>query len=145
MPRGIFFWGFVTVLGLVHSAQAWGSLGMCRSQSYSAKLNIAFVFLPPVLGYLRPGHKTVANVALHFLQPEVLASIQTILVADERKTLPNPSIVDVATWADDWSRKRDGAFSKTFHHIDALDDPPFECNVVLERDCSGSGCIVTAM
>lgn len=117
MPRGIFFWGFVTVLGLVHSAQAWGSLG----------------------------HKTVANVALHFLQPEVLASIQTILVADERKTLPNPSIVDVATWADDWSRKRDGAFSKTFHHIDALDDPPFECNVVLERDCSGSGCIVTAI
>ncbi|KAG8945385.1 hypothetical protein FRC04_000835 [Tulasnella sp. 424] len=118
MTREIFFWAFVTVLGLVHSAQAWGSLG----------------------------HKTVANVALNFLQPEVLASVQTILAADERKTRPNPSIVDVATWADEWSLKKDGVFSKPFHFIDANDDPPFECNVDLDRDCDQSrGCVVTAI
>lgn len=87
----------------------------------------------------------MANVALHFLEPEALATAQAILAADERKTLPNPSIVDVANWADEWARKRDGAFSKPFHYIDAQDDPPLECNVVMERDCPESGCVVTAM
>lgn len=104
--------------------------------------------IPLVITFItRPqlGHKAVANVALHFLEPEALATAQAILAADERKTLPNPSIVDVANWADEWARKRDGAFSKPFHYIDAQDDPPLECNVVMERDCPESGCVVTAM
>lgn len=116
------------------------------SQSYLEKLRIAFSLVLNFLEYQQLGHKTVANVALNFLQPEVLASVQTILAADERKTLPNPSIVDVAAWADEWSHKKDGVFSKMFHFIEARDDPPLECNVNLDRDCDQSrGCIITAM
>ncbi|KAG8900515.1 hypothetical protein FRC00_012483 [Tulasnella sp. 408] len=102
--------------------------------------------LVPVLGLVSPaGHKAVANVALHFLEPEVLATAHAILAADERKTRLSPSIVDVATWADEWAHKKGGVFSKPFHYIDAEDNPPFECNVVLERDCPESGCVVTAI
>ncbi|KAG8921478.1 hypothetical protein FRC01_000229 [Tulasnella sp. 417] len=108
----------LTALGFASSVQAWGQLG----------------------------HKTVANVALQFLSQEALAEVQGVLARDGHKKSANPSIVDVATWADDWAHKRGGAFSKAFHYIDAEDDPPFNCNVDLERDCRGDGgCAVKAI
>ncbi|KIO19670.1 hypothetical protein M407DRAFT_82494 [Tulasnella calospora MUT 4182] len=108
----------ITVIGLASSVQAWGGLG----------------------------HKTVANVALQFLQEDALAGVEAVLAADGHKESDNPSIVDVATWADAFGRKKGGTFSKKFHYINAHDDPPFECNVDLERDCSEKGeCIVKAI
>ncbi|KAG8980778.1 hypothetical protein FRB90_007497 [Tulasnella sp. 427] len=109
---------FVTTIALASSANAWGGLG----------------------------HKTVANVALQYLQPDALAGVEAVLAADGHKKSSNPSIVDVAVWADDWAHKKGGTFSKKFHYIDAKDDPPFACNVDLERDCSDEGsCVVKAI
>ncbi|KAG8930907.1 hypothetical protein FRC00_000942 [Tulasnella sp. 408] len=108
----------LTAVGLASSVHAWGQLG----------------------------HKTVANVALQFLSQDALAGVEGVLARDGHKKSPNPSIVDVATWADDWAHKKGGAFSKMFHYIDAQDNPPFECNVDLERDCSDAGgCVVKAI
>lgn len=108
----------ITTIGLASSARAWGALG----------------------------HRTVANVALQFLSSDVVSSLDAILAADGHKKFPNPTIVDVATWADDFDHSGGGAFSKEFHFIDAQDNPPFECNVDLQRDCSGrGGCVVKAI
>ncbi|KAG8917509.1 hypothetical protein FRC01_002401, partial [Tulasnella sp. 417] len=93
-------------------------------------------------------HKTVASVALQFLQEDALAGVEAVLAADGHKDpdTDNPTIIDVATWADSFHRKKGGAFSKKFHYINAHDEPPFECNVDLERDCSEKGeCIVKAI
>ncbi|KAG9022206.1 hypothetical protein FS837_006531 [Tulasnella sp. UAMH 9824] len=110
----------ITTFGLVSSAQAWGDLG----------------------------HKTVANVALQFLPPNVVSSLDAILAADGNKRSDDPTIVDVASWADDFDHQKDGSgdFSKEFHFIDAQDDPPFQCGIDLNRDCSGpNGCVVKAI
>ncbi|KIO21312.1 hypothetical protein M407DRAFT_29087 [Tulasnella calospora MUT 4182] len=108
----------VAALGLASSAHAWGQLG----------------------------HKTVANVALQFLQPGVRDTLTAILAADGHNRLPNPSIVDVATWADGFSHSPEGTWTKGFHYIDAKDDPPLRCDVDLSRDCRGpGGCVVTAI
>ncbi|KIO19674.1 hypothetical protein M407DRAFT_246091 [Tulasnella calospora MUT 4182] len=108
----------LTAIGLTSSVHAWGGLG----------------------------HKTLANVALQFLTEDTLTGVEAVLAADGHKKTPHPSIVDIATWADDWAHSKGGAFSKEFHYIDAQDDPPFECNVDLDRDCSGEGgCVVKAI
>ncbi|KAG8912141.1 hypothetical protein FRC00_005181 [Tulasnella sp. 408] len=108
----------LTFVGLASSVQAWGGLG----------------------------HKTVANVALQFLQADALAGVEAILAADGHKRSPNPSIVDVAVWADSFSHSPTGEFSKAYHYIDARDEPPFQCNVNLARDCAGpEECVVKAI
>lgn len=110
----------IAIIGLASSARAWGGLG----------------------------HKTAANVALQFLPENVVSSLNAILAADSHKKFPNPTIVDIAPWADDFSHMPSGAgdFSKEYHYIDAQDDPPFECNIDLRRDCSGAGgCVVKAI
>lgn len=108
---------FITAIGFASAAYAWGGLG----------------------------HKTVANVALQFLRKDALAKVEVILAADGHKKTANPSIADVAMWAEEYGGTREGSFSKSYHHIDAIDDPPFECNVDLQRDCSGTECLVTAI
>ncbi|KAG8923158.1 hypothetical protein FRC01_013141, partial [Tulasnella sp. 417] len=88
----------VTALGLASTAHAWGQLG----------------------------HKTVANVALQFLQPGVRDTLDAILASDGHNKLAKPSIVDVASWADGQS--------------------PFQYHVDMTRDCQGpGGCVVTAI
>ncbi|KAG8891728.1 hypothetical protein FRC00_013196, partial [Tulasnella sp. 408] len=100
----------------------------------------------PSFPIIKLGHKTVANVALQFLQPSVRDSLNAILTADGHKKIPNPSIVDVATWPDEFSHSPEGKWTKEFHFIDAKDDPPFHCGVDFSRDCHGpGGCVVTAI
>ncbi|KAG8912534.1 hypothetical protein FRC01_005058 [Tulasnella sp. 417] len=108
----------VAALGLASSAHAWGQLG----------------------------HKTVANVALQFLQPGVRDTLNAILAEDGHKNLSVPSIVNVATWADGYSHSAEGEWTKNFHFIGAKDNPPFQCDVDMSRDCQGQGgCVVTAI
>ncbi|KAG8996162.1 hypothetical protein FRB90_012815, partial [Tulasnella sp. 427] len=91
-------------------------------------------------------HKTVANVALQLLQPGVADTLSAILAADGNKALPSPSIVDIATWPDDYAHSPEGKWTKHFHYIDAKDNPPFECNVDMARDCDAhGGCVVSAI
>jgi len=54
-------------------------------------------------------------------------------------------MANIATWADSVRYTRWGRFTKTFHFIDAKDDPPRSCNVDLERDCKETGCVVTSL
>lgn len=54
-------------------------------------------------------------------------------------------MANIATWADSVRYTKWGRFTKTFHFIDAKDDPPHSCNVDLERDCKATGCVVTSL
>ncbi|KAG8918485.1 hypothetical protein FRC01_001834 [Tulasnella sp. 417] len=92
------------------------------------------------------GHKTVANVAIQFLLPQALTSVSSILSADPFKPTTNPTLVDVASWADTYRYTTAGKFSAGFHYVDANDNPPTSCGVDFARDCSGAGgCIIMAI
>lgn len=108
----------LTTLSLFSSVSAWGTLG----------------------------HKTVANVAIQFLLPQTLTSVSSILSADPTKSITNPTLVDVANWADTYRYTTAGEFSAGFHYVDANDNPPERCEVDFARDCSGAeGCIISAI
>ena len=51
----------------------------------------------------------------------------------------------MATWADSIRYTQWGRYTKTFHFIDAHDDPPYSCNVDYERDCKETGCVINAL
>ncbi|KIO19671.1 hypothetical protein M407DRAFT_82496, partial [Tulasnella calospora MUT 4182] len=92
------------------------------------------------------GHKTVANVATQFLLPQTLTSVSSILSADPTNSITNPTLVDVANWADTYRYTTAGKFSAGFHYVDANDNPPTSCGVDFMRDCTGAGgCIITAI
>lgn len=63
----------------------------------------------------------------------------------KRSSKKIPTLVDIASWADDYRYTPAGAFSAALHYIDAEDEPPKKCNVNVNRDCSAGGCIVSAM
>ncbi|SPO04667.1 probable nuclease S1 precursor [Cephalotrichum gorgonifer] len=86
------------------------------------------------------GHITVAYLASHFVSPTTEKYLKHVLGNNTEDYLGS-----VATWADSFRKTEEGAFSDTFHYIDALDDPPFWCGVDLERDCGETGCVVTAL
>lgn len=54
-------------------------------------------------------------------------------------------MANIATWADSVRYSKWGRFTKTFHFIDAKDDPPLRCDVDLARDCKDTGCVVTSL
>ncbi|KAK6524206.1 hypothetical protein TWF694_005863 [Orbilia ellipsospora] len=86
------------------------------------------------------GHKTVALLASRYLLPDTAVFVRTYLYKDQ-------TIMDAAVWADRYAHIPLGRYSKTWHYIDAKDDPPRVCEVNYSRDCAvhGSGCIVSAL
>ncbi|EGX46300.1 hypothetical protein AOL_s00110g124 [Orbilia oligospora ATCC 24927] len=86
------------------------------------------------------GHKTVALLASRYFLPETAQFVQTYLYRGQ-------SIMDAAVWADRYAHIPLGRYSKTWHYIDAQDDPPRVCEVNYNRDCAVSkgGCIVSAL
>ncbi|KAK6495237.1 hypothetical protein TWF481_003263 [Arthrobotrys musiformis] len=86
------------------------------------------------------GHKTVALLASRYFLPETAVFVQTYLYRGQ-------SILDAAVWADRYAHIPLGRYSKTWHYIDAQDDPPNVCEVNYKRDCGGegTGCIVSAL
>lgn len=54
-------------------------------------------------------------------------------------------LANIATWADSVRYTRWGQFTRTFHFIDAKDNPPESCNVDMERDCKATGCVVSSL
>lgn len=113
------------------------------------------------------GHATVASVASQFLLPETRLSINTILAHDPAPYVVFPSstttatpfttlnpvtashkiptIIDIASWADDYRALPEGAFSAPYHYVDAEDSPPHSCGVETQRDCGEGGCVISAM
>jgi hypothetical protein len=86
------------------------------------------------------GHETIAYIASHYVSKDTASWAQAILNDTSSSYLAN-----VATWADTYRRTAEGEFSAPFHFIDANDNPPHSCNVDYERDCSGEGCVVSAI
>lgn len=97
--------------------------------------------VPTTLAWGVLGHETVALVATEFVAPQTRAFFQSVLGSNSTTEY----LADVAAWADSWKKTDEGAFSYTYHFIDALDEPPKSCNVDLERDCGPTGCVVSAL
>ncbi|KAJ2898782.1 hypothetical protein MKZ38_003652 [Zalerion maritima] len=105
--------------------------------------NVALLALPalPLAGaWGSMGHYTIAYIATSFVSSDTQAYFQDLLGDTSSDYLAN-----VATWADSWRYTDEGGFSKPFHYIDAMDDPPSSCDVDFERDCPEEGCIVSAI
>ncbi|SPO03896.1 probable nuclease S1 precursor [Cephalotrichum gorgonifer] len=86
------------------------------------------------------GHITTAYLASHLVSNTTESYLKYILYNDTSDYLAN-----IATWADSARYTQWGRFTKTFHFIDAKDDPPHSCNVDLARDCKETGCVVTSL
>ncbi|WQF85882.1 Putative S1/P1 nuclease, phospholipase C/P1 nuclease domain superfamily [Colletotrichum destructivum] len=104
-----------------------------------ASLTFLASALPGALAWGSMGHATIAYIATNFVAPETKTYMQQLLGDTTDDYLAN-----VASWADSYRYTTEGAFTSTFHYIDALDDPPHSCGIDLERDCGPTGCIVSA-
>ncbi|PHH82045.1 hypothetical protein CDD82_7193 [Ophiocordyceps australis] len=103
-------------------------------------INLALVSLPGALGWGTLGHMTTAYLASSLVSNTTEAHFQQVLQSQQDDYLAH-----VASWADSVRYTKWGAFTKTFHFIDAHDDPPAQCNVDLERDCKQTGCVINAL
>ncbi|OLN95727.1 Nuclease S1-like protein 1 [Colletotrichum chlorophyti] len=96
--------------------------------------------LPQALAWGSMGHATVAYIATNFVAPETKTYMQQLL-----GDTSDDYLASVSSWADSYRYTTEGAFTSTFHYIDALDEPPHSCGIDLERDCGPTGCIVSAL
>lgn len=94
---------------------------------------------PSAMAWGAMGHETVAYVASNFVKASTKTYFQNLL-----GDTSGDYLASVASWADSWRYTTEGAFSASFHYIDALDSPPTSCNVDLERDC-GDACVVSSI
>ncbi|KAH9160634.1 nuclease Le1 [Lactarius sanguifluus] len=86
------------------------------------------------------GHQTTGYVAMQFLTPNTLSTVQSILGSTFSFSLGPAS-----TWADTVHSQTTFKFTAPYHFIDAEDNPPSSCSVDLARDCGASGCVVSAI
>jgi hypothetical protein len=106
--------------------------------SVATTLFLGFAPLTTAWGTL--GHTTVAYIASSLVSPPTALLFQNILYNDTEHYLAN-----IATWADSFRYTAAGRFSAPFHYIDANDNPPESCGLVMGRDCGEEGCIVKAI
>ncbi|PNS14792.1 hypothetical protein CAC42_2021 [Sphaceloma murrayae] len=106
----------------------------------AAILPLALTGLPTAHAWGALGHSTVAFIAQQLVQPKTTTWAQGILSDTSANYLAN-----ISTWADSYRSQPGGAFTSPFHYIDAQDSPPSSCNVDYDRDCSASGCVVSAI
>ncbi|KAK0655864.1 S1/P1 nuclease-domain-containing protein [Cercophora newfieldiana] len=86
------------------------------------------------------GHITVAYIASNFVSSDTASYFQGLLHNSTEDYLAG-----VASWADSVRYTKWGRFSANFHFIDAKDDPPRSCGIVMARDCKADGCVVSAI
>jgi hypothetical protein len=86
------------------------------------------------------GHITTAYLASQFVSNTTEAYLKHLLYNDG-----DDYMAKIATWADSVRYTRWGRFTRTFHFIDAKDDPPRACNVDMARDCKETGCVVSSI
>jgi hypothetical protein len=128
-------------LALVFTAVVLPSLAisvctMVRILSVAALVAAA---APSALAWGAMGHETVAYIASNFVKASTKTYFQSLL-----GDTSGDYLASVASWADSWRYTTEGAFSASFHYIDALDNPPTSCDVDLERDC-GDACVVSSI
>ncbi|KAI9163289.1 Nuclease S1 [Paramyrothecium foliicola] len=103
-------------------------------------LTLSLAAAPGALAWGSLGHITTAYVASHFVANTTQAYFQDLLRNEDSDYLAK-----VATWADSIRYTKWGRFTKTFHFIDAHDNPPHDCNVDFERDCKETGCVISSL
>ncbi|PSR87094.1 S1/P1 nuclease-domain-containing protein [Coniella lustricola] len=103
-------------------------------------LLLIFANLQGALCWGELGHATIAYVAQNFVSTSTAAWAQDLL--DDTST---SYLASIASWADSYRETTAGAFSAPFHYIDAEDDPPSDCNVDYDRDCTDAGCSISAI
>ncbi|CAI6093915.1 unnamed protein product [Clonostachys chloroleuca] len=103
-------------------------------------LALGLLSAPGVSAWGSLGHITTAYLASHFVSNTTEAVFKELLKNDNADYLAS-----VASWADSVRYTKWGRFTKTFHFIDAHDDPPRSCNVDFERDCKETGCVINAL
>ncbi|PNY24362.1 Nuclease S1 [Tolypocladium capitatum] len=101
---------------------------------------LGLVSVPGVAAWGSLGHITTAYLASRFVANSTEAYFKELLRSDQ-----DDYLAKVASWADSIRYTKWGRFTKTFHFIDAHDNPPLSCNVDFERDCKGTGCVVDAL
>ncbi|KAJ0338786.1 hypothetical protein COL154_012047 [Colletotrichum chrysophilum] len=101
---------------------------------------LASPLLPGAMAWGSMGHAAVAYIATNFVAPETKSYMQQLL-----GDTSDDYLASVSSWADSYRYTTEGAFTSTFHYIDALDDPPASCGVDFDRDCGPTGCIVSAL
>ncbi|KAK0721824.1 phospholipase C/P1 nuclease domain-containing protein [Lasiosphaeria miniovina] len=100
----------------------------------------ALALAPTALAWGTVGHATVAYIATGLMKPETASYCQQVL-----GDTSGDFIGGIASWADSYRYEPGGGFSSAFHYIDALDNPPYTCDVDFDRDCTAEGCIVSAI
>ncbi|PKK44280.1 hypothetical protein CI102_11714 [Trichoderma harzianum] len=100
----------------------------------------SLVSLPGAMAWGGLGHITTAYIASQFVSNSTEAYLKHLLRSNEPDYMAK-----VASWADSIRYTKWGRFTSTFHFIDAHDSPPESCNVDFERDCKGTGCVITAL
>ncbi|KAG8629381.1 hypothetical protein KVT40_003246 [Elsinoe batatas] len=106
----------------------------------AALLPLALTSIPTVSAWGALGHSTVAFIAQNLVAPQTATWVKNIL-----GVTTSTYLVDVSSWADSYRSQAGGGFTSPFHFIDAQDSPPTSCNVDYNRDCTSSGCVVSAI
>ncbi|KAJ6616388.1 S1/P1 nuclease [Mycena sp. CBHHK59/15] len=126
-----------------------------------AHFGILSTFLCGVYGWGATGHEAVGYIAMQFLSPKALASVQSSLGATYSETLGVAAPISFhLSWAD--TVRSEAAYSwysvyscnnvhvflfrsAPFHFVDAEDNPPTSCSVSKTRDCGSGNYILTAI
>ncbi|KYK59935.1 putative nuclease S1 precursor [Drechmeria coniospora] len=101
---------------------------------------LGLVSVPGASAWGGLGHITTTFLASRLVANSTEAFFQELLRSHE-----DDYLAKFASWADSIRYTKWGRFTKTFHFIDAHDNPPHSCNVDLERDCKETGCVITAL
>lgn len=86
----------------------------------------------------REGHRTIGEIASHYLTPEAEAEVAKLFQSGRYDSLG-----EIGNWADAFSRLYDSFDDRTTHHY--IDVHPDADTVDMARDCPPEGCIISAI
>ncbi|KJZ79377.1 hypothetical protein HIM_01528 [Hirsutella minnesotensis 3608] len=101
---------------------------------------LGLVSVPAAAAWGSFGHITTAYLASRFVKESTEDHFKHLL-----RNKDEDYLASVASWADSIRYTKWGHFTRTFHFIDAHDDPPYSCNVDYKRDCKKTGCVINAL
>jgi len=91
-------------------------------------------FVIPNCAWISEGHKMIAQVAYNMLNPKAKIEVD--------KLLGHLTITQIASWADDYGKLKEGRWSTVLHYVKL----PFNAtSFVYSRDCLHQKCVVGAI
>ncbi|KAI0171835.1 nuclease S1 precursor [Hypoxylon sp. FL1284] len=107
---------------------------------FAALALLSAAAVPGAAAWGAMGHETVAYVATNYVGSATESYFQDLL-----GDTSGDYLAGVAAWADSFRYTDEGAYTASFHYIDANDDPPSSCGVDLDRDCADGACVVLSL